>query len=134
MARVVMAAVMAIIVKLPPVAQVANGRVKEAQMEARDTNRVEARTMIQTANIISKAYGTSATSTPAEVSMPLPPLKRSQQVKLWPRMADKPAMISNHSREVASAGVPKIAMQRRGMSATAASPFKASAKSTNPPA
>jgi hypothetical protein len=55
MANAVMAAVIPIMVALPPVAQVAKGSVNEAQIEARDTNRVSPRTTIQTARIINSA-------------------------------------------------------------------------------
>jgi hypothetical protein len=55
MANAVMVEVMAIIVALPPVAQVAKGSVNDAQIEARDTNRVSPRTTIQTARIIKRA-------------------------------------------------------------------------------
>ena len=77
-----MAEVIQINVELPPVSHVANGKVKEAQIEASETKRVNMNTRIQTPKITKRAYGTNATRTPAEVAMPLPPLNRSQQVKL----------------------------------------------------
>src|SRR6058998_1746626 len=89
---------MQIIAELSLVTQAARGSAAEAQMDAIDTYRVNTNTMTQTPKMISSAHGTSAINTPADVAMPLPPLKRSQQVKLWPRTAETPAMIASHSR------------------------------------
>src|ERR1051326_638456 len=97
MARTASAAVMTIIVALSWVNQAANGSVNEAQMEASDTYRVNANTTIQTLRMISNDKGTRAVKTPADVAIPLPPLKCSQQVKLWPRIAATPAQIASHS-------------------------------------
>src|SRR5882724_9054822 len=97
MASTASAAAITIIVTLSFVSHAANGSANEAQREAKDTYRVKTNTIIQTARIMSNDVGTSAASTPAEVAMPFPPLKCSQQVKLCPRTAQTPAQIFSHS-------------------------------------
>src|SRR5437867_4333666 len=93
-----MAVNMQIIVALSLVTQAAGGSAADAQMDASETYLVSAKTMTQTPKMINSAPGTSAINTPAVVAMPLPPLKRSQQVKLWPRMAETPPTRASHSR------------------------------------
>src|SRR5262245_39066777 len=80
MARIESRLRMRMIVQLSCVSQAAGGSDAEAQTEASETNRVSRNTMTQTARMISKDLGTSASSTPADVAMPLPPLNLSQQV------------------------------------------------------
>src|SRR5215831_5923585 len=91
MANAAIAAVIAIIATVSCVNHAANGSVNDAQIEASETYLDMANTTIQTLRIITRDGQTSAISTPAEVAMPLPPLKCSQQVKLCPSTAATPA-------------------------------------------
>ena len=54
---------------------VANGKANAAAMEPTETYRVVRNKIIKIARMMSNAQGTNAMSTPAEVAMPLPPLK-----------------------------------------------------------
>ena len=45
-----------------------------------------------------QARGASAMNAPAAVATPLPPLKRSHTVNMWPRMATKAASAANRKR------------------------------------
>src|SRR5207302_11139518 len=93
-----MAAVTRIMVELLLVSQAAKGNARQAEIEASDTYLANANTTSQIPKMINSAPGTSANITPAEVAIPLPPLKCSQHVKLCPRIAPSPAQIRNHSR------------------------------------
>lgn len=50
---------------------------------------------IQNAKQVSAMTGCKAKKTPSAVSTPLPPRKPAKQVKLWPRMASRPATRGN---------------------------------------
>src|SRR5215204_3794186 len=98
MANPAMRAAMAIIVRLPLVSQAAKGNPAAAKIEASETYRVRAKIIIQKPRMMSNAEGTRATRTPDDVAIPFPPLKRIQQLKLWPTIAENPATIPSHSR------------------------------------
>src|SRR6266581_1626229 len=121
MPNTAMAAVTRTMVELPLVIQPANGSATQAEMEASETYRVKANTSTQTPKMINSAPGTSANSTPAEVAMPLPPLKCSQQVKLWPSTAPRPAQIRNQ----ACVGVPVPALNQHCQQSHGQPAFKA---------
>src|ERR1043166_2889362 len=134
MPRTDMAAVTRIIVELRPVTQLANGSAMQAEIEATETYRVNANTATQSPKMISSAPGTSARRKPAEVAIPLPPLKWSQHVKLCPRIAPRPAQIRNHSRAGPSVSMPNHVETNVASNTTAIQPFKTSTTSTRKPA
>jgi len=55
--------------------QVANGKANAAAIEPTDTYRVVTKKIIKIERMMTNASGTKAINTPAEVAMPLPPLK-----------------------------------------------------------
>lgn len=85
----------------PSTRQTAKGKTMEAPSEPTETIRVAAAKIRKTTTATAKLFGVKINSTPAEVAIPFPPWNRSQQGKLCPKTAAKPAAICEIS-ELAS--------------------------------
>src|SRR5258708_38774742 len=90
------------------------GRLRAAQIEARETYFQIKNTASQTSSTITTMrIGTMANDTPIEVAIPLPPLKPNKTVKLWPimqqippttpaRVASAPVRAAHHTPNLAA--------------------------------
>ena len=69
------------------------GKDNPADMEERETYRVEKRTTIKTTNAKPAILGSMAKATPNRVATPLPPLNPAKTGKIWPITAATPRAI-----------------------------------------
>ncbi len=98
------------------------GSATAAASEATETILQTAKNATQTRMTTPNEAGSSAARTPAEVATPLPPLKPSQGVKLWPRIAARAAATKTISES-----------EKRARITTGRNPFRKSSRNASEP-